>query len=203
MISLPISELVRMASLWPLNKANQPPATWSFYQCICIIWTKKICLLQFYMRKVHGFLERQILDPLVTMTSPTMSRPPSSNHSDEDQITWFSKDWGTNFIEVRNPLKPMGPARHETQHINTPWQDKGRHADYLHSSANDRVVNGLYTRHFSQVLISRWLLASRGMKNKFPLRARTTGSLELKGELTHSWKLRNKPQTFVISTPQV
>lgn len=88
-----------------------------------------------------------------------------------------------NFIEVRNPLKSVGPARHETQHINTPWQDKGIHVDYMHSSANDRVVNGLYTKHFSQLLISWWLLALRGMKNKFPLHAQTTGSLDLKGEL--------------------
>lgn len=88
-----------------------------------------------------------------------------------------------NFIEVRSPLKPVGPARHETQHINTSWQDKGIRVDYVRSSVNDRVVNGLYMQHFSWLLISRWLLATGEMKNKFPLQAQTTGSLELKGEL--------------------
>lgn len=42
-----------------------------------------------------------------------------------------------NFIEVRSPLKPVGPARHETQHINTSWQDKGVRVDYVRSSANE------------------------------------------------------------------
>lgn len=87
-----------------------------------------------------------------------------------------------NFVEVRSPLKLGGPARHETHHINTPWQDKGIRVNYMRSSANDRVVNALYTQHFSQLLISWWLLAT-GEMNKFPLQAQTTGSLELKGEL--------------------
>lgn len=162
------------------------------------------------------FLEWQILAPLDTLTSSTTSRLSSSNHSDEDQMTRFSKDWGMNFKEVRSPLKPLGPARHETQYVNTFWQHKGIRVDYVCSSANDRVVNALHTQHFSWLLISWWVLATGGMKNKFPWQAQTTGSLELKGQLhAHgSWKrktqnfvisnqLEKKPQHFVIGTPHI
>jgi len=88
-----------------------------------------------------------------------------------------------NLTEARSPLKPAGPARHETQHTNTAWQEKGIRVDYARSSANDRVVNGFYTQHFLRLLISRQLMATGEMKNKIPLHAPTTGSLELKGEL--------------------
>lgn len=40
MISLLISELVQMTSIWSLNKANEAPDTWNFYQCVHITWLR-------------------------------------------------------------------------------------------------------------------------------------------------------------------
>ena len=53
MISFLIIGLVQTTSIWPLNKANPPPDTWCFYQCVHVARIKKIRLSQFYMWQVH------------------------------------------------------------------------------------------------------------------------------------------------------
>lgn len=104
-----------------------------------------------------------------------------------------------NFIEAGSPLMAAGPGRHETQRINTPRQGKGTRVGYVRSSASDRAVNSLYTQHFSQLLISWWLLATAEMKNKFPPQAQTTGSLEPRENymlMKAGKKNKNKSQTL-------
>lgn len=89
MNSLHVGELVRMTSIWSLNKANHPPDTWNFYQCVHESRKHAYCN---YLWEKCTFLECQIFAFLITLTSSTVLRPYSSTDSNQDQMTQFSKD---------------------------------------------------------------------------------------------------------------
>lgn len=138
MISLLISELVQMTSIWSLNKANQAPDTWNFYQCVHIIW-------------LRYELSRGEESPEASGTSQAWSAAHKSILAGQGHT------WGLRTLISK-------------------WQG----------------WEGFYTRRFSWLLISRWLVATGEMKNKFPLRV-PTGSLELNGEL-HAQESEKKQQ---------
>lgn len=201
MISLLVSELVQTASLWSLNKANQPPDTWHFYQCVHVAWIKKICLLQSYVWRVHIFRAANFVrfrhTDIINSVKALIQQPPRWRPSDPIQQRLSHELY-------RGEDSPEVPGT--SQAWNT--VHKCILAGQGHTCGLRALISKwegcerfIYAALFTAP-IPWWGLATGGMKRKFPLQAQTTSSLQLKGQLQahESWKKnKTKSQNFIIS----